>query len=36
MEKLYIDKGNQAQIIDWLTSRGYPRISFDERQDHLG
>lgn len=36
MYKLYIDKGNEKQIIDVMNRRGVPGISFEGRQDHLG
>lgn len=36
MNKLYIDKGNERQILDVLRSRGMPDITFEARRDHLG
>lgn len=32
---IYIDKGNEGQIINYLDSIGYSGISFDGRRDHL-
>lgn len=34
--KLYIDKGNERQIITSLKQDGYPAVNFDARCDHLG
>jgi hypothetical protein len=34
--KLYIDKGNEKQIMRNLTQDGYPPIRFEARRDHLG
>lgn len=33
--KLYIDKGNERQILRNLSSDGYPAVSFERRRDHL-
>ena len=34
--KLYIDKGNERQILRNLRSDGYPAVRFERRRDHLG
>lgn len=34
--KLYIDKGNERQIMQNLSRDGYPAVNFEARQDHLG
>lgn len=36
MYKLYVDKGNEKQILDVMSRRGMPGITFDGRRDHLG
>lgn len=35
-DKIYIDKGNEVQILKRLSLEGLTEISFESRGDHLG
>ena len=34
--RIYIDKGNEVQILNRLSLEGLSEISFESRRDHLG